>query len=787
MVKKYAFKNIVMLLISTMMLSGFSCAAAETADITVTNNAVYSDISSAWDSSILIEADLKMSSGTEAYVRVAADDGSEIASVPVGSAAGVDEYASMKLLIHKNTRKCVLYKDNTLVVKGAITGGAAKNYAKLAFVALGGTLNVKNVKVSDYMDTSEKTDELFSSDFTQMTKGARIGTMKAYEGYCDDWYASMPYAGTESSGDNNGWDYYMSGDQKMYYASVIDNSTNWLRFMDKTGSQSLRHMIKDGGVDGSFEINADIFLHSYTYQYDGGFRMFITDENGQAVNLVKIPAPADKSAEKPVDICDGNGNVLFTGENKTIRMQRTAKLIVKVDLDAQLYTVGYSFVAGGVTYSNTSAPIKLTAAVDKAFDFGFAKDGSSESGAIYLQKLSVKAKADPTVGTVLYEEDFNDGTVGDWQFNRTDGHSPVAATVKGYKGHKALFIERSEAKGITKIASAVHENTVYGTLNADGTFTEDTSARNTDAAGGASWATNSAVWYVTLSEPIDTSKNICVEFDAHLGGKSWKYIKSGDNVSYAPRDVMYMTFGSSGAGSEYMAYQYSGGAIELNTVRGTVGEQVIPSVQKQYYDWTQNGPEAEWVTSKVSRKGTEVSFAAESDNYGADVKELTLSSTDAQVDTLAFTINRDNGGACYIDNIRIYEKNENPVETFAAGTTTEIASSFETLGEGIAIRGIGGNLAGGSAVSSVKIGNHTGDLQKSAAVAVALYEKSGDSFVLKDCAVKTDTLSDVENEVQLGKYIMLPEDYTSEKYAVKVFLFDGTDALKPYVPSYTAQ
>ena len=217
------FRRVAWLLALTMILSGFSCvmAADSDADITVTNNAVSSDITSAWGGSLLIAADAKRDGNAEVSVKITAADGTEIANVPVSAAVGTDNYAAMKLLVHKNSGKFELYSEGKLVSGGAITGGADKTAAKLTVVSKGGTVYLKNVSVSDYMDTADKTDVLFESDFTSKVKSV-VGTAKAYDGYCDDWYMGMPYAGTESSGTKNGWQYYMSGTDKKYYQCEVE-------------------------------------------------------------------------------------------------------------------------------------------------------------------------------------------------------------------------------------------------------------------------------------------------------------------------------------------------------------------------------------------------------------------------------------------------------------------------------------------------------------------------------------------------------------------------------------
>lgn len=188
--RNYIFGKIATLIAAVMTLSVFPGAAAEeTPEITVTNNMVYTEITSARNSSILISADMKKTEDASVFIKVYADDETEIADVSVDEALTADEYKTVKLIVHKNSGSYKLYRDDTLVKSGSAADGVSKRFGKAAVIAKG-TAYVKNMSISDYMKTSFDMQEVFRSDFSQMQIKSRIATAQAYDGYCDDWYAS---------------------------------------------------------------------------------------------------------------------------------------------------------------------------------------------------------------------------------------------------------------------------------------------------------------------------------------------------------------------------------------------------------------------------------------------------------------------------------------------------------------------------------------------------------------------------------------------------------------------
>ncbi len=763
------FKRVAWLLALTMILSSFSCVMAEeSADITVTNNAVSSEITSAWGGSLLIAADAKRDVNAEVSVKVTAADGTEIANVPVSAAVGTDNYAAMKLLVHKNSGKFELYSEGKLVSGGAITGGADKTAAKLTVVSKGGTVYLKNVSVSDYMDTADKTEVLFESDFSAMPNNTNVASGTPDGFYCDDWYAS-------DRTKNSGSDYYCD----------IQGSTSdlFMRYIDTIGGQSVRHMIKDGGTSESFEISTQLLFPHWNNRYDGGFRMFLVDENGNTIDLIKAGTKTDSSVERGnIPIYDGNGEKLFD-----VRGQTWTVFTIKVDLNAQMYTVAYKESAGSATSNPISLPnMKAVSpyALTLASAVGIAKDVAS-TGSVSFKFFKVMAEKDPSFKELIYAEDFNNG-IGDWQFSRSgsqnSGNSLVNGSVEKYKGHTALLIERKDAKFISASTDKTDGKTHYGTLNEDGTLAPDPEA--VIDGSSSSWATNSATWYVRLPKAITVSEDVCVEYDVHLGGKAWKYNANGDY--YSPRDLVYASLGSYSsntsigvtAGTEYMSLQYSEGAIFNEITReDALTKKIMPS--SGYYTWTENGPAAEWVSTNVENNGgTSITITTDSKAKGVDSTNYSVTATDATVDTLAFTIGRNNGGACYIDNIKIYTKDSAAVKEFNAGTTNGFTVAFAQPTEEFAIHGAE-TVSAGAAVSNVIIGNYSGNLSQSAFVAAVLYEKVGDELVLSDCKVNSVTLSDIENNVTLNGQLAIPRDFSADKYSLKIFLFDGAGTLKP--------
>lgn len=761
--KKFLFKKFTFVLAAAVMLAAVPTVFADDSDAqTVTNNALYSDVASVWGGSVLISADVKAESGTSASIRVLAENNSEIADVSIDSVLSASDYTTVNLLIHKNGTY-QLYKGNKLEESGKINGGADKAIKKVGILS-NGTLNYKNLAVSDYMDTSDKTDVLFESDFSAMTMNANVASGTPDGFYCDDWYASDS---TKTSGSD-------------YYCDIQGTASDlYMRYIDTKGGQSVRHMIKNGGMSDSFEISTKLLFPHWNNRYDGGFRMFLVDESGKTVDLIKAGTKEDSAVERgAIPIYDGNGEKLFD-----VRGQTWTDITIKVDLNSQMYTVSYSESAG----SSTSAPISLPNmknaspyAMNLVNAVGIAKDVAS-TGSISFKNFAVKEKKDNSIG-VLFEDNFNSG-VSNWSFNKDySNHTPVNFTSETYKGHKAMKVERSEAKNIEDASKEkTVGNTYYGTIDEAGLFTQDTAGRKTYDGTNATWATNSAVIYHTLDEAIDTTKDVYVEFDAHMGNKSWRYNGITDEKeSYSPRDTLIVSLGTSTSKADasdrsYMEYTYSANGIQ-ESINGntTVGNTMMPVLQS--FDISKNGPYKNWISAGINNNACS-SITVSTSGISEKAAGQTLNQV-ASANTIAFTIGNYHGGACYIDNVKIYTKDASVKEVtdISAQAKQAIAVNFTNPTEKFVIENTDG-LSAGAAMNKISVSNYSGSLSQNAFAVAALYNKS--SKILTNCMAESVTLSKVNNTIEFTSPITLPSDFSKDKYELKVFLFDGTDTLKP--------
>lgn len=770
--KKSVLKKLAMLLSAALVLSSFPAVvfAEENSGITLKNNEMSADVSSAFGGSLLVAGTINITEGTKVYVKLFDESGAEMANVPVEDALAAGEDKDIQLLVHKNRAKYKLYQSGVFVKEGAIQNGIGKTAAKVSVIAEGGEALMKNLKVSDYMNTSDKTKTLFESDFSNMGR-TRVGTMKAFDGYCDDWYAEKPYEGTE----NGAWDYFTENGERKYYASVIDGADTdlYLRYMDQTGTQSLRHMIKNGGEDKNFEISTKIFFSRWDYKYNDGFKMFITDyEDESVLDLIKGGA---MSSDYKIKFSDCRGNELFT-----LPAQKWVDVKIKVDLDAQMYVVSYSYNSGGII-TETSAPIPLpniTAdvpyAVNAVGSVGYAKTAGSQSGSFYAKNISVKEDADASV-EMLFEADFNDGSTDGWGLLVNNVYSPLGYAVKTFEGHKALYVERASAVNIKDVSDKTDGVTHFGTLNADGTFTQASNAK-----GGNGPSRRQAV-YITLDKPIKTADNIFVEYDLHMGNKSWRY--NAATESYSPRDAAYVTLGTDLVDTaDYMEFVYDNSSIMFSKLTAA-GEKIIPKIDGKTFNWKENGPVAEWVTSRINNNGGK-NILFETNGKMADKKSFVsdVSGVAETVDKLGFSVNYYNGGAVYIDNIKIYTKDESVKETvdFAAQTTSEIPVTFEEREKSLTINEIEG-LSYCKPIDSVTVNNYSGEVGQNVYVIAALYKKTGADKMLVECAAEKTVLSKVgENVIEFSSSYVLPKEYTAEEYDLILFMFDSEN-LKPLV------
>ena len=776
--KKSVIKLFAMLLAAAVMLSAFPAAFASDEDvITLKNNEMSASVSSAYGGSLLVSGDVNITEGARVYIKLFDESGAELANVPVQEALAAGEYKSFQLLIHKNRAKYKLYQSGTLVKEGEIANGVGKTAAKASVIAENGEALIKNLKISDYMNTSDKTKTLFESDFLA-NDWAAVGTSKLYDNYCDDWYMGMPYAGEEG-----GFSYFLdeNGEKGLYYSRRgNDGGFKCLIYQDQTGKQSLRHMIKPDGEDKNFEITTSLHLSHYNNKYDGGLRIFITDQNGNVINLIKGTAEigdADGNGRADVGITDYAGRELFK-----IKSQMLTDIKIKVDLDAQLYTVSYkksSESAYAVTSESIALPNMVSAApyaITKAYAVGFAKDVKSAGGSIYIQNVSVKEDADPAI-TMLFEDDFNDGNVDDWGLYVNNQWSPLGYAVKTFEGHKALYVERAKAKSIKDVSVKEGNPTHFGTLNEDGSFTQASNAE-----GAESGPSQYQAVYVTLDNPIETSDNVFVEYDLHMGNKSWKYETA--TGKYSPRDVAYVVLGTDPIKKlDYMEFDYSSGAIFTSDSAINRGEKIIPKINEKVFDWKENGPAAEWITSRINNNGGK-NIIFETNGKMADKKSFVsgVSNVAQTVDKLAFSVNVYNGGAVYIDNIKIYTKDDSIKETvdFAAQTTGEIPASFAEREKSLTVDKIEG-LSECTPITSVTINNYSGEVGQSVLIVAALYDITGENKMLAESAAEKAVLDKVgEKEIEFSSSFVLPNDYSAEKYNLTLFMFDS-ETLKPLI------
>lgn len=781
--KKSVIKLFAMLLAAAVMLSAFPAAFASEEDvITLKNNEMSASVSSAYGGSLLVSGDVNITEGARVYIKLFDESGAELANVPVQEALAAGEYKSFQLLIHKNRAKYKLYQSGTLVKEGEIANGVGKTAAKASVIAENGEALIKNLKISDYMNTSDKTKTLFESDFLA-NDWAAVGTSKLHDNYCDDWYMGMPYAGEEG-----GFSYFLdeNGKKGLYYSRRgNDGGFKCLIYQDQTGKQSLRHMIKPDGEDKNFEITTSLHLSHYNNKYDGGLRIFITDQNGNVINLIKGTAEigdADGNGRADVGITDYTGRELFK-----IKSQMLTDIKIKVDLDAQLYTVSYK-KSSESAYAVTSEPIALPNmvsaapyAITKAYAVGFAKDVKSAGGSIYIQNVSVKEDADPAV-TMLFEDDFNDGKTTGWSFMHRD-YSPVNLKVADFKGHKALLVERNNAKSIEDAATVRTSGvTHYGSFDESGNFVQDTSgSKYIPGTTNPTWASNAAVWYVKLDNPIDKTQNVFVEYDLHMGNKSWKFNGTGYD---GPRDVAYASLGSyasNAIGGEYMEFGYSGGAIQQSSNKNQTGK-IIPSAENSWYNWKNDGPCAEWITSKIENRRNQIIFYETKSNSKTDKTVFNAPQTDKEVSCLSFTVDNNHGGAVYIDNIKIYTKDDSIKETvdFAAQTTGEIPVSFAEREKSLTVNKIEG-LSECTPITSVTVNNYSGEVGQSVLIVAALYDITGENKMLAESAAEKAVLDKVgEKEIEFSSSFVLPNDYSAEKYNLTLFMFDS-ETLKPLI------
>lgn len=532
-------------------------------------------------------------------------------------------------------------------------------------------------------------------------------------------------------------------------------------------------MIKNGGESANFEITSTLLFSQWDYKYDGGFRMFITPySDDRNIDLVK---GGEMTSGNKIEISDHAGNKLFE-----LPAQKWIDLAIKVDMDAQMYVVSYSYSSGGQTVSETTQPISLPNAVsdmpytlNSVGNVGFAKDKASASGSFYLRNIAVKEEADPAVN-VLFSDDFNDRNTNGWGLLRNNPYSPMNISAVEYKGHKAMLVERAKAVNISDPSRTDGNPTHYGTVNEDGSFVQDTAG-----VGGSGPSRIQAV-YVTLPKSINVNDNVYLEFDAHMANKSWKY-DSAQGKHTDPRDTMYVSLGSDPMNVyDYMEYAFSSGAIQRSD-KGTAGTKILPSAANSYFNWHQNGPCAEWVTSSINNNANKT-ITYKINGSAADKNSFAQNAAaSAAIDKLAFSINYYNGGACYIDNVKVYTRDESIVEALDTSKQTVSPIAVELKApNGSFIIGSIGDLTAGTEIDSVKISNYTGDLTQGAFVAAALYHKDNDGKKrLADAVCSEVILADIENTVTFTKPLILPDDISQGGYTVRIFLFDGIKTLTP--------
>ena len=116
------------------------------------------------------------------------------------------------------------------------------------------------------------------------------------------------------------------------------------------------------------------------------------------------------------------------------------------------------------------------------------------------------------------------------------------------------------------------------------------------------------------------------------------------------------------------------------------------------------------------------------------------------------------------------------VTDISAQAKQAIAVNFTNPTEKFVIENTDG-LSAGAAMNKISVSNYSGSLSQNAFAVAALYNKS--SKILTNCMAESVTLSKVNNTIEFTSPITLPSDFSKDKYELKVFLFDGTDTLKP--------
>ena len=754
---------IVAMICSNIMIIG----ATETAELTLTNNVYYTALTPKYDGSVAVSANMMKASVDDSIsVELYATDGTEIASVGLADVLATDSYAKIDLIIHKNTAKYELYKNQSLAKSGAIAGGLGKTIAKMGIIVKG-TAYIKNLAVADYMNAPSSKDnyqpvgtttttpatmtEILNENFESLTAGTSVGGDVFYNGYNDSWVSEDAL-------------------------KVIDVGVPVLEYKDNAGGEKLMHMLKNSAVENNFEIQARVHFPA---AYDGGFRMFVTPYGSETeINLLKGSA----ASSNKVTITDNAGNEILKVPTATWMF-----FTVRVDLDAQTYVVRCNYKSGEWVYE-LSAPIALPCIneatpyiLESAGNVGFAKDVVSPAGSYYIRQVIAREDKDNSI-TVLFSDDFNDGKTGDvWDRLNNLTASEITFGKLSHNGHKGMIVERKMATNISKLASAANGATVYGALAEDGTFTEDT------AASANSYAAIGTVVYAPLSTAISTSDDIYVEFDAYIPGKAWKYNTSGTTTTYTgPRDIMYVALAKKPMEeTAYMEYAFQSTAIALSD-KGTVGDKILPT-GNTYFDKDENGrvangPFGEWVTATINNnKSQKVSFKVSGSkpvvNNNVAVKTPEQPN---EINKIAFTIGNTNGGACYLDNIKVYKKDSSYVETLDVSTQTLVAIAIDLKAptDKLSVAELS-NLNEGATVSSVVVNNYTGDLTQNACVIVALYKND----CLMDCSYESGVLDNFENEITFTNPLTLPNSFAGDRYTLRVFLWNGMTTLKPLVAS----